>query len=275
MRHITLAVLLVVVLVPHAARATLVELSDGIDTVVVSNPPPTKGEPNFIALPPRVGAFTIQTCDGCEGPARAEFVTRSLGRLNKLTLTDALFTNTGSELATLLISFTESHDVNTAVPRFYGLSLSGFFGRLDPFFGDSLALGDVIALEGSVFYTVGSSPLEAVIGLTRYEVIGEDPFNTLPNSFAPQDPPQTIDSFTCGPLCDSTESLLGLLRITLGGGDSLALPGSAAIVAAATEELLNEELAREAAAVPWPWGLVLVGLGAAALPLRHRRRDRD
>src|SRR4030095_3972229 len=98
-----------------------------------------------------------------------------------------------------------------------------------------------------------------------YHVGGEAPFDLGPNGFAPQNPPQTIKNLVCGSFCVPDEMLRGLVEITPGGGDTLALPGSAVIIGADSEQLRNLALAREAGTVPGPGGLLLAAIATATV----------
>ncbi len=184
--------------------------------------------------------------------------------VNQLLLQGAVIVNNDPvNPATVTIQYghgfigTDASPINTSVPRFYGVSISGIFFR-PPF---NLASNDQVVMTGSVTYSVSEgSTARCITGGTPLNCVGEgasplvytvppggDPSN---NNYGPQAPQQANNQFTCGTWCVQTERMQSTVTTTtLAAGDSNILAGSAHTVGATTQSARDSVLAASAAKI--------------------------
>lgn len=151
----------------------------------------------------------------------------------------------------------ETSPINTSVPRFYGVSISGNFFR-PPF---NLASNDQVMMTGSVTYSLfEGSTSSCITGGTPLDCVGEgasplvytvpsggDPSN---NNYGPQTPQQVNNQFTCGTSCVQMERLQSTVATTtLAAQDSNILAGSAHTVGATTQSARDSVLAASTAKI--------------------------
>jgi len=186
--------------------------------------------------------------------------------VNQIVLQGVIITNNDPvNPATVTIQYghgflaTDGSPIDTSVPRFYGVTISGNFFR-PPF---ALAANDAVTMTGSVTYffvsegsttdciTGGAPPACAGEGskpLTYAVPAAGDPSG---NNYGPQTPPQANNQFSCGTGCVTQERLQSTVATTtLAAGDShIVAAGSAHTVGATTAAARNSVLAATTAKI--------------------------
>jgi hypothetical protein len=212
----------------------------------------------------------------------------AVGTADKLTLTDAIFRNGSGATKTLHIQFSHTFSpVNEGIDLWWGASMSGSF--LDSVAG-ALAAGDSVTMtsfgsfldcseEFCVTFTEQINNANPLLERLSYTVPQAGP-STL-NNFAPVNPPQLKEVFSCDDISDGTctgtanNSIVVQIAMTLGNGDRLRLPSSFSAFFALNEADLDASLASVVNEVPAPGTLLLLVSGLAiGLAKAVRRRSR-
>jgi hypothetical protein len=212
----------------------------------------------------------------------------AVGTADKLTLTDADIRNVSGATKTLYIQYSHVFStVNEVTDLWWGASMSGSF--LDSIAG-ALAAGDSVIMTsfGSFLdcsegcFTVGTDQINNALPLLErlsYTVPQTGP-STL-NNFAPLNPPQLKEVFSCDDITDGTcsgtvnNSIIVQIAITLANGDRLRLPSSFSTFMALNEADLDASLASVVNEVPAPASVLLLVSGLAlgfAKAVRRRSR---